>query len=77
MDYKQFNYIIFFNKLENKRDEKIYIFMVQQRYIYVNKWNTIIGVGYYYDDLSDSTRVLLEDTAIEIANRVDALSESL
>ena len=53
----------------------IYILGNAQRGIYINKWNTIIEAGNLYDDLSDSSRILLEDAAIEIASRVDALSE--
>ena len=55
----------------------IYGFGVQQRYIFVNKWNTIIGAVNYQDDLSDSARLHIEDAAIEIAKRVDVLSEVL
>lgn len=54
----------------------VYIGMgVQQRYISINKWNTIIHAGNYHDDFSDSARVHIEDAAIEIARRVEALSE--
>jgi hypothetical protein len=52
----------------------IYIFGNAQRGIYLNKWNTIIEAGNLNDDLSDSSRILLEDAAIKIANRVEALS---
>ncbi|MBN1997035.1 hypothetical protein JW935_05745 [candidate division KSB1 bacterium] len=80
-EYEEIRDIYWSSETGKKIKEKwwwgIYIFGVQQRYFYINKWNTIIGVGYYYDNLSDSTRVLLEDTAIEIAKRVDALSVAL
>ena len=54
----------------------VYIFGVQQRYIFINKWNTIIGAVNYQDDFSDSSRLHIENAAIEIARRVDALSEN-
>lgn len=62
-------------RIEDRWWWSIYIFGNAQRGIFINKWNTIIEAGNLYDDLSDSTRVLLEDAAIEIADRVEALSE--
>lgn len=53
----------------------VYIFGVQQRYIFINKWNTIIGAVNYQDDFSDSSRLHIENAAIEVARRVDALSK--
>ena len=53
------------------------IYCYFQRAVFINKWNTIVEatiLDYDYAD-DDSIRVLLEDTALELANRVDALSE--
>ena len=53
------------------------IYLNFQRAVFINKWNTIVEAAcldYDYAD-DDSIRVLLEDTALEITRRVDALSE--
>lgn len=53
------------------------IYLNFQRAVFINKWNTIVEAAvldYDYAD-DDSIRILLEDTAIEIAKRVDMLSE--
>ena len=62
-------------RIEDKWWWSIYGLGYAQRSIFINKWNTIIRAGNLKDDLSESTRILMEDTAIEIARRVDVLSE--
>ena len=46
-----------------------------RRVIFINKWNTIIEAGLFNETPTDSLWLLLEDTAIEIANRIDRLSK--
>ena len=42
--------------------------------IYINKWNTIIEAGLKNEIPTDSLWIILEDTAIEVANRINRLS---
>ena len=42
--------------------------------VFVNQWNTIIEVAYYYPAYEELENILIE-TAAEIARRIDALSE--
>ncbi|MBN2103567.1 hypothetical protein JW835_05945 [bacterium] len=42
--------------------------------VFTNKWNTIIEVGYYHQDFEE-IKAVLYDTAFEIANRIDQLSD--
>ena len=55
------------------------VYLNFQREIFVNRWNTIIEACILNYDFSkdDSVRTLLENTALELINRVDKLSVEL